>query len=337
MTNTATAALPRDRSVVPAESGGRPTQPDFFDSPLLGGFRSERSIMIYPFFALQKAQRREPMVFDNGGIRVELHAGKDGIATIYDADLLLYVGSLMADQLARGETPNKTFRFTAHDFLRVAGRWTDGRSYQRIKSIIARLQGTQIRTNIEAGGEGVDGMFSWISEGKIKYKRGRAGEKVMDYVEVTLCDWLHRAILLDRRILKIHDGYFDLSPLERRLYTIARAQVGTQDGWKIGIEQLLTWVGAEMPLRKFKLELTRVGAANALPEYDIKLERDEAAAQAGGGRPDAVKHLVVVFVARSPAVLSASASAQLAASNVDEVVDGVEFSVAPAAQRVAVG
>src|SRR5262249_20156098 len=163
------------------------------------------------------------------------------IATIYDKDLILYIASLMADKLRRGELrpddpkPDREFTFTAHDFFRVAGRDTAGKAYERLLQMLQRLQGTQVRTNIEMAGEGTDGVFSWIDAVNTRYRRNAKKEKELVSVSVTLCAWLFRGILNDTRLLTFADEYFDLAPLERRLYEIAKAQDVDTDGWSIGI------------------------------------------------------------------------------------------------------
>jgi plasmid replication initiation protein len=55
---------------------------------------------------------------------------------------------------------SQDFTFTAHDLFSVAGANHSGRSYSRLADALERLQGTQIRTNIEAGGEGEEGFLS---------------------------------------------------------------------------------------------------------------------------------------------------------------------------------
>ncbi|MGC7532168.1 replication initiator protein A, partial [Pandoraea pneumonica] len=109
------------------------------------------------------------------------------------------------------------FYFTAHDLFRVTGVNSSARSYSRLSDALERLQGTQIKTNIEAGGEGQAGFFSWLSEAQLHYQKNARGEKRLKGVKVRLCDWLYRAILRDRRVLEYSPSYFQLGPVERRL------------------------------------------------------------------------------------------------------------------------
>ena len=58
-----------------------------------------------------------------------------------------------------------------------------------------------------------------------------------------MCSWLYRAVVKDGRILTYDSRYFDLGPLEKRLYEIARAHCGKQRGFKMGLEKLRRRVG----------------------------------------------------------------------------------------------
>jgi plasmid replication initiation protein len=282
--------------------------PHLFDSPLRGKVRGQRSVMAYPFFHLGKtAASREVLRYDDGQVSIEVAPGPAGIATIYDKDLILYIASLMADKLRRGELrpddpkPDREFTFTAHDFFRVAGRDSAGKAYERLLQMLQRLQGTQVRTNIEMAGEGTDGVFSWIDAVNTRYRRNAKKEKELVCVSVTLCAWLYRGILSDTRLLTFADEYFDLAPLERRLYEIAKAEDVETDGWSIGIEDLHARVGARGLLRHFGQFLTDLERNQTLIEFDIRLHRPTAGAQRRG-RPG-YEGVVVTFTAHPPTAL----------------------------------
>jgi plasmid replication initiation protein len=278
--------------------------PDLFDSPLHGKVRGQRSVMAYPFFHLGKtASTREVLRYDDGQVRIEVAPGPAGIATIYDKDLILYIASLMAEKLRRGELrpedpkPDREFTFTAHDFFRVAGRDTAGKAYDRLLQMLQRLQGTQVRTNIEMAGEGTDGVFSWIDAVNTRYRRNARKEKELVSVSVTLCAWLYRGILNDTRLLTFADEYFDLAPLERRLYEIAKSEDVDEAGWSIGIEDLHTRVGTKGLLRHFGQFLTELEQKRRLIEFDIALHRPPAETSRRG-RPG-YEGTVVTFTARA--------------------------------------
>ena len=249
---------------------------DFYDSPLTGKVKGERSIMEFPFFHLSKGRRMQPIVYADHRVTIEVRPSSVGVATIYDKEILLYIASLMVEKMNKGEQPDQDFVFTGHDFLRVVGANRSARSYERLTKALERLQGTQIKTNIEAGGEGEDGFFSWVSEARVQYTKARTGEKRLKAIKVRLCDWLYRAIRKDLRILTYDHRYFSLSPIERRLYEVARSHCGNQASFVIGLEKLRRRVGCEDTLAKFSASLRKVEETDSLPEYSLTIVRNPA-------------------------------------------------------------
>ena len=130
------------------------------DSPLLTEVRGEQSLMAYPFFALTKTAWKKSLIYKTDAVTIEIGPGPRGVATIYDKEVLLYIASLLVAKLDAGEAVAQDFYFTAHDLFRVTGVNGSARSYSRLSDALERLQGTQIKTNIEAGGEGQAGFFS---------------------------------------------------------------------------------------------------------------------------------------------------------------------------------
>lgn len=242
-----------------------------FDSPLHGDVRGERSIMAFPFFALTKVAQMKPIEYHSENVSIEVRPSQAGVATIYDKEIVLYIASLMIAKLHEGEPAGQDFTFTAHDFFRVTGTSQSARSYGRLAEALSRLQGTQIRTNIETGGEGEEGFFSWLSEAKLNYVRGRGGEKRLKAVRVRLCDWLYRAIKMDQRILAYHHDYFSLGPIERRVYELARSHCDGDMPWEVDIEVLRRQVGSSDTAPRFKHALKAIAEADQLPEYQIAL------------------------------------------------------------------
>jgi plasmid replication initiation protein len=244
-----------------------------FDSPLVGKMKNDRTMMVWNFFALTKDKTTKLPVYDDGVVRIEVKSNEEGVATIWDKELLIYMASLMQDRMSRGEAVSRTFTFTANDFFRVCKIHPGGASYERIEPALRRLKGTTVYTNIETGGEGSDGGFSWVTDYNIHYRRDRtSGEKILKSLTVEICPWLFRALVRHSTILTYDPGYFDLSPLEKRLYEIARAHCGEQACFKIGLEKLRLRVGSDTELKKFKLALTKIAAKRKpLPEYGLSV------------------------------------------------------------------
>lgn len=247
------------------------------DSPLTGEIRGERSLMAFPFFALSKNAWMKPMTYNSGAVMIEVRPSASGVATIYDKEVVLYIASLMAAKLEAGEQVEQDFVFTAHDLFSVTGANQSARSYGRLSEALERLQGTQIKTNIEAGGEGEEGFFSWLSEAKLHYTRTRSGERRLKAVKVRLCDWLFRAILRDRQVLEYALAYFQLGPVERRIYEVARSTM-EEDAASLDVDlaAFRLQIGYQNPLANFKAAVRQIIEADSIPEFRLDLIEDAA-------------------------------------------------------------
>ncbi len=274
------------RSTTPNRSSAAQSgipQGDLFllDSPLHGEIRGERSLMAFPFFALSKNAWMKPLTYDHATVSIEVRPSASGVATIYDKEIVLYIASLMAAKLEAGENVEQDFVFTAHDLFSVTGSNHSARSYGRLSEALERLQGTQIKTNIEAGGEGEEGFFSWLSEAKLHYTKTKGGERRLKAVKVRLCDWLFRAILLDRHVLDYAAAYFQLGPIERRIYEVARSTC-EGDGLDLDLATFRLQIGYQNPLSNFKAALKQIVATDSIPDYHLELVEETELSRTGG-------------------------------------------------------
>lgn len=263
-------------------------QGDLFalDSPLLKEVRGEHSLMAFPFFALSKGKWTKPLTYKTESVSIEIMATPAGVATIYDKEVLLYIASLMVAKMEAGMQPAQDFQFSAHDLFRVTGDGGSARSYARLSDALQRLQGTQIKTNIEAGGEGQTGFFSWLSDAQLQYTKTKGGDRRLKAVKVRLCDWLYRAILRDQRILAYAPSYFTLGPVERRLYEVARSTCPT-GSIDVDIDELRLQLGYQSPLKSFRFELKRIVDENTVPGFTFELLEEPAAPAKGRVRRNA--------------------------------------------------
>jgi plasmid replication initiation protein len=263
------------QSPPPRAKSGKPKavpQGELFllDSPLQGEIRGERSLMAFPFFALAKNAWMKPLAYNTESVSIEVRPSASGVATIYDKEIVLYIASLMAAKIEAGEEVAQDFVFTAHDLFSVTGSNHSARSYGRLSEALERLQGTQIKTNIEAGGEGEEGFFSWLSEAKLHYSKTRSGERRLKAVKVRLCDWLFRAILRDRQVLNYAHAYFQLGPIERRIYEVARSTCDS-DRVEVDLATFRLQIGYQNPLANFRNALKQIAGTNAIPDYQLEL------------------------------------------------------------------
>ena len=245
-----------------------------FDSPLMSGLQGERSLMAYPFFALAKTVWTKPLVYKTDSVSIEIGPGPKGIATIYDKEILLYIASLLVAKLDAGQAVSQDFYFTANDLFRVTGVNSSSRSYRRLSAALERLQGTQIKTDIEAGGEGEAGFFSWLEAARLHYTKNDNGERRLKAVRVRLCDWLFRAILRDRHVLEYAPSYFQLGPVERRLYEVARSSC-VDGAVSITLEKLRLQLGYQSSSRHFKAILKSVIESDTIPGFTFSIANQD--------------------------------------------------------------
>ena len=116
-----------------------------------------------------------------------------------------------------------------------------------------------------------------MSEARLQYARSGKGEKRLKAVKVRLCDWLFRAILRDRQVLDYASTYFQLGPIERRIYEVARSTCVDGEPLEMDLQTLKLQIGFQNPLSNFRIAMRQIAAANAIPDYDISLIEDAPA------------------------------------------------------------
>nr|WP_256731325.1 replication initiator protein A [Sphingomonas sp. dw_22] len=140
---------------------------------------------------------------------------------------------------------------------------------------MGRRQGTQVKTNIEAGGEGEEGFFSWLSEAASLQHHPRRRAPA-EGGEGPATHWLYRAILRDRQMLNYAAAYFQLGPIERRIYEVARTTA--EDGrLEVDLATFRLQVGYQNPLPNFRSAMKGIAQADAIPDYHVELVEDAAA------------------------------------------------------------
>jgi len=151
------------------------------------------------------------------------------------------------------------------------GRSVNGRSYDRVRSELERLNETVFRTDIKTGGSRVESGFSLISNWSI-LKEDETGR--MLFIEVRLCDWIYNSTL-SMNVLTISEDYFKTrKPTEKRMYELARKHCGNQHQWRINISTLKIKVGTTTPLKSFRAGLKKIQETDCLPEYKINMTND---------------------------------------------------------------
>jgi len=257
---------------------GRPQFDLFYpyltDMPL----RDQRETMERPFFSLAKRKRVKPISYTSpdGLVWVEVRAVPEfGMATIWDADILIWVASVLTNMKDKrvNDIP-RTLNFHPSDLLRGINRHVGGENYERLRSGLARLQSTTIQTNIRSQENGKGKrrtrQFSWIESCREDIDEATGQSRGM---ELTISEWLHEGIIMEGGVLAIDPDYFRLTGgRERWLYRVARKHAGGNDGrgFTISLPTLFEKSGAEGAYRRFKFELKKIAEENELPEYHLE-------------------------------------------------------------------
>jgi plasmid replication initiation protein len=248
--------------------------PYLADLPL----RDQREMMERPFFSLAKTRRVKAIDYTSpdGKLWVNVSSNPQfGMATIWDADILIYCASMLADMQRRGinDIP-RTLHIMPYDLLRAIGRPTTGRAYELLGQALDRLVSTTVKTNIRA--ENLrEATFSWLDgwtqlvDERTERSRGMTLE---------LSNWFWEGVLMKGGVLSIDRAYFDITGgRERWLYRVARKHAGGagEGGFAISMPTLFEKSGAEGPYRRFKFEIIKIAAKNALPGYQLSIEDGE--------------------------------------------------------------
>jgi len=266
----------------------RPADVDFcLDSLLSAPIKGVQQTMEFPFFCLTKKPRTTPLIYNDGMVKIEISPGADGMATIWDKDVLIYCASLINERIERGASVERRIIVPGHDILKVCQRGTGKHSYDLLLKALARLRGTTIKTNVLAGNERERSGFGWIDNYRVVERLDSRGKTIMAGVEIWLNQWMFRAIVNERRVLSLDQAYFKLKMgLERRIYELARKHCGRQARWDIGMPRLQEKCGTGNLLRNFKDDLKTIIERDSLPGYRMALLFDGNAELVRGMKTD---------------------------------------------------
>jgi plasmid replication initiation protein len=227
-----------------------------------------------PFFSLQKRKRVKPIEYSSpdGETWVKIEAiPAYGMATIWDADILIWAASTLNRMREQGvnDLP-RTLRTTSYDLLRAIKRDTSGRAYQELQAALQRLQTTSISTSIRAPKRRTKAGFNWLDKWTLEVDPDTDQPRGMT---ITLSDWVYEGIMGERSLLTMHQDYFLLTGgLERALYRIARKHAGNQKGgWTCRVEVLRDKTGSDSKPKEFNRMLRKVVEADQLPDYTMEM------------------------------------------------------------------
>lgn len=243
------------------------------------GTRDSRSIMDVAVFRLSKREKRagEVIRYDLPDGYVEVKAGPDGMASIWDYDIVLMLISHLTDAMNRycegkEDKPGRTFRPHVGEILKFCRKGDGGRQIEEVERALDRLRGTTIKSVRERpaiGGrrglreiktEGLIGdytVLSYTDTGKIAA------------VEIEIPKWLHREVTEGKRpdVLTVHPDYFLIDPgIGRFIYRLARRAAGKSMA-KWSFQLIYERSGSTGTFKKFTFTLRKLIETNDLPEY----------------------------------------------------------------------
>src|SRR5436190_19468519 len=126
--------------------------------------RDAQDLMAYPFFSLAKTHRTTPIDYRMNDIAIRVEAVPEhGMATIWDADVLIWAASQIVQARDSGLRTSRLMAATPYEILRFAQRGTGQTEYLALRASLDRLQSTTVLTSIRQAGKRMH-RFSWINE-----------------------------------------------------------------------------------------------------------------------------------------------------------------------------
>ncbi|RWO70216.1 MAG: RepA replication protein [Mesorhizobium sp.] len=235
--------------------------------------RDAQDLMSWPFFSLAKSRRVTPIDFRMGEVSIRVEATiEHGMATIWDADILIWAASQIVDARDKGLRTSRLMTATPYEILAFIERGDSAHSYDRLKAALDRLQSTTVATSIRQSSERRRHRFSWINE----WKERMDGSGRPLGIELILPDWFYAGVIDDALILTIDRQYFGLTGgLERWLYRLVRKHGGRQTyGWSFDLGHLHVKSGSLSPFKRFTFDLREIVRRQPLPGYRLALSVD---------------------------------------------------------------
>jgi plasmid replication initiation protein len=259
----------------------RHPQADFFIADIFGSLpvKDDMASMEHPIFSLSKIKDVRTIEYERSGLTISVSpSAKHGLPTIFDKDVLLYLGSLLMSELKKleangGGLPSKTLRVSVHDLLITTNRIRTGEGYALLEKALDRLHGVSIKTNIKTNEVEQKNAFHLIESYEFIESHFVKDRRVA--LEITVSDWFYNSIL-GKEALTINRDYFRLGKaLERRLYEIARKHCGSQSQWRVSMQTLYEKSGSTGTTRLFRYYVKAIAEDNHLPDYTLEIIEDD--------------------------------------------------------------
>lgn len=127
---------------------------DFFLADIVGAsVKDDIHSMEHPLFSLAKGKDTKVRHYEHNGNSIEIKPGSDGMPTIWDKDIIIFLCSQMLEALnrKRPDARERVVHFRAYDYFVATNREASGASYDRLQAGLDRLASCRIKTNIVTG------------------------------------------------------------------------------------------------------------------------------------------------------------------------------------------
>ena len=152
--------------------------------------RDAQDLMAYPFFSLAKTHRVTPIDFRMNEITIRVEAvAEHGMATIWDADVLIWAASQIVEARDAGLRTSRLMAATPYEILTFVGRGTSARDYHRLKAALDRLQSTTVATSLRQIER--TAAASLLLDQRMDGARRRA-RPIADGIDLIVPDWFYR-------------------------------------------------------------------------------------------------------------------------------------------------
>lgn len=251
--------------------------------------KDSRSLMDVAVFRLSKRDKRPNSVirYEMSDGYVEVKSGPDGMASVWDYDIVLMGISHLTEAMnryraGRGEKPTRKFKPHVSEILKFCRRSDGGRQYEEIEAALDRLSTTTVKVVRNVPGQNGRMMReAETPEGLIK--RGKvisyADDGRVSTVEIELPEWIYNEVVESKKphVLTVDPAFFLIEPgIGRFVYRLARRAAGkSQAKWTFRL--IYERSGSTGTFKEF-CRLLRKGIlmTNDLPEYFLIEEQGQS-------------------------------------------------------------
>ncbi len=229
-------------------------------------------------FRMSKRENRagEVIRYDLADGYIEVKAGPDGMASIWDYDIVLMLISHLTEAMnlykrGRGEMPGRLFTPHVSDILKFC-QWGDGGNQaRRIESALDRLKGTTIKSVRQRPSRNGKGLMRQV-EGEslisdyLVLSHTASGR--VDRIQIEAPRWIYRQVIDSQGpvVLTVSQAYFLIdSPIARFIYRLARRAAGKSNA-KWGFKTIYERSGLKC-FKEFCRILRRLIKSDSLPDY----------------------------------------------------------------------